>query len=56
MSKSKQTELDVDFIGGQEPLTQEEQLVISIFFANQKNKKVTTKLTGRKKSKKPIRA
>lgn len=54
MAKSKRTELDVDFIGGQEPLTKEEQLEISKFFAKKKTKKTSTNLLGRKKSKKTI--
>lgn len=29
--KNKQKELDVDFIGGQEPMTKEEELAISEF-------------------------
>lgn len=50
MAKSKQTELDVDFIGGQEPLTKKEQLEISKFFANQKTKRTSSKSISRKKS------
>jgi len=38
MAKLKPTLLNVDFIGGQEPLTHEEQLAISAFFKNQKKK------------------
>lgn len=56
MAKTKQTELDVDFIGGQEPLTIKEQQEISSFFANQKTKRTSTKSFGRKKSKKSIGA
>jgi hypothetical protein len=50
MAKSKQTELDVDFIGGQEPLTKKEQLEISKFFANQRTKRTSKKSIDRKKS------
>lgn len=34
--KNKQTELDVDFIGGQGPLTKEEEQAISKFIKAQK--------------------
>jgi hypothetical protein len=56
MAKSKQTELDVDFIGDQEPLSKEEQLAISNFFSSQMTKGATTKSIGRKKSKRTISA
>lgn len=56
MAKSKQTQLDVDFIGGQEPLTKEEQLEISKFFSSQKKKIKSPKFLGRKKSPKKIKA
>lgn len=56
MAKSKQTELDVDFIGDQEPLTKEEQLLISNFFSKKKPKRVSTKLYVREKSKRTTRA
>jgi hypothetical protein len=56
MAKTKSSELNVDFIGGQEPLTLEEQLAISAFFKNQKKKKLIAKSPVRSKSKKPISA
>ncbi|MDR1879467.1 MAG: hypothetical protein LBQ78_00865 [Tannerellaceae bacterium] len=34
--KKKNIELDVDFIGGQEPLTKEEEKLISDFFQSKK--------------------
>jgi len=37
--KNKQLELDVDFIGGQEPLTKEEELLISAFIKANKEKR-----------------
>ncbi len=37
--KSKQKELDVDFIGGQEPMTKEEELAISEFIRADKEKR-----------------
>lgn len=37
--KNKLKELDVDFIGGQEPLTKEEELVISAFIKAHKEKR-----------------
>ena len=41
--KNKLTKLDVDFIGGQEPLTKEEELLISSFIkANKEKNKLTT--------------
>jgi hypothetical protein len=50
--KPKKIELDVDFIGGQEPLTKEEEKNLSDYFA--KRKKITSskairKTTPRKK-------
>jgi len=36
MSKNKSTELDVDFIGGQGPLTKSEEQAISEFVKSQK--------------------
>lgn len=47
MAKTKSKELNVDFIGGQEPLTQEEQLAISTYFKNHKKKKTIAKSLGR---------
>jgi hypothetical protein len=37
--KNKLKELDVDFIGGQEPITREEELAISTFIQANKEKK-----------------
>lgn len=34
--KAKKTELDVDYIGGQEPLTAEEEKALSDFFKKRK--------------------
>ncbi|MBL0316695.1 MAG: hypothetical protein IPP69_13250 [Flavobacteriales bacterium] len=56
MAKSKSKKLNVDFIGGQEPLTQEEQLAISTYFKNHKKKKTIAKSLGRAKSKKRVSA
>lgn len=56
MAKTKSNELNVDFIGGQEPLTREEQLAISAFFKNQKKKKSIAKAPVRTKSKKRVDA
>lgn len=36
--KQSKNELDVDSIGGQEPLTKEEEIAISEFIRSQKNK------------------
>ncbi len=36
--KNKNKKLDVDFIGGQEPLTKEEELLISAFIKSNKEK------------------
>ena len=38
--KTRQTELDVDFIGGQGPLTKEEEKAISDFIKKNKSKTV----------------
>lgn len=56
MAKTKSNELNVDFIGGQEPLTIEEQLAISAFFKNHKKKKLIAKSPVRNKSKKRVSA
>ena len=47
----KRKELDVDFIGGQTPLTKEEEKAISDFINARKNKKRSTskKVSTRKK-------
>ena len=49
--KNKFTELDVDFIGGQEPITKEEELAISAFIRASKEKR---QLQAIRKSKKKI--
>ncbi len=46
--KNKQIELDVDFIGGQEPLTKEEELLISEFIKADKEKRA---LSSKRQSK-----
>lgn len=53
--KSKSTELDVDFIGGQGPMTKEEEKAISEYIRTQKllraKKQIrTTNTTHRKKT------
>ena len=40
--KTKKIELDVDFIGGQGPLTEEEEKALSEFFKQRKNTKNKT--------------
>ena len=37
--KNKLKELDVDFIGGQQPFTKEEEFAISVFIRKQKEKR-----------------
>ncbi len=49
--KNKFTELDVDFIGGQEPITKEEELAISAFIRASKEKR---QLQAIRKSKKKL--
>ncbi len=49
--KNKQKELDVDFIGGQEPMTREEELAISEFIRADKEKR---RLQGLRKAKTKI--
>lgn len=39
MMKAKKKELNVDFIGGQEPLTKEEENALSDFFKKKKEQK-----------------
>ncbi len=47
--KKDKTELDVDFIGGQEPLTLEEEKALSDFFKQSKLKaKKTLEVTNRR--------
>ncbi len=56
--KSKNTVLDVDFIGGQETLTKAEETAISNYFKSQRVKnsrkqssaKLSTKISSRKKA------
>ena len=43
MRNKKKMELDVDFIGGQEPLTKEEQQAISDYLKQRKEKKAQIK-------------
>ena len=38
--KTTRKELEVDYIGGQEPLTVQEENALSAFFKNKKSKKV----------------
>jgi hypothetical protein len=38
--KRKQLELDVDFIGGERPLTEEDKIAISAFFRAHKKKHI----------------
>jgi hypothetical protein len=55
--KTKTKELDVDFIGGQGPLTKEEEELISNYLKNQKILKNKTAASSRKKpSKKKVAA
>lgn len=56
--KNKDKELDVDFIGGQKPMTKEEELAISKFIRANKEKKKqqslrNTKLKTLSKEKQP---
>lgn len=56
--KNKQKELDVDFIGGQEPMTKQEELAISEFIRAAKEKRRLqqlrkTKIKTSSKSKHP---
>jgi hypothetical protein len=50
--KRKSTELDVDFIGGQDPMTKEEEKAISEFIKGQKllraKKQIRTNKTSRR--------
>lgn len=56
--KNKHIELDVDFIGGQKPLTKEEELMISVFIKADKEKRrlklVKSKPTTKQKSKQTL--
>ena len=49
--KSKKVELDVDFIGGQEPLTKAEETAISNYFKSQKVKKSRKQVSSKLRSK-----
>ena len=42
--KTKKSELDVDFIGGQSSLTAEEEKALSDFFKKRKKSNATTKI------------
>lgn len=53
--KKKNIELDVDFIGGQEPLTKEEEQVISSFIAARKAQVLKKKSGGNKRMTNPRR-
>ncbi len=45
--KSKKNELDVDFIGGEKPLTKEEERALSDYFKAQKLKRNKSAITRR---------
>lgn len=49
--KSKNVELDVDFIGGQEPLTKAEATAISNYFKSQKLKSSRKQASSKSRSK-----
>ncbi|MBY0476730.1 MAG: hypothetical protein K2Q24_03725 [Chitinophagaceae bacterium] len=49
--KKKTKELNVDYIGGQGPLTKEEELAISAFIRKNKEKLKSKKLSGKSKIK-----
>jgi hypothetical protein len=52
--KIKKKELDVDFIGGQDPLTPEEEKALSVFFKKQllvQHKQITGRLSIKKRNK-----
>ena len=53
--KNKQAELDVDFIGGQGPMTKEEELIISEFICadKEKHRLQKAKIKTSSKSKQP---
>lgn len=46
--KNKLKQLDVDFIGGQEPMTKEEELAISSFIKAEKEKRRLQKIRKKK--------
>ncbi len=50
--KTKKTELDVDFIGGQSSLTVAEEKALSDFFKQRKISSTTTKIKQRRSSSK----
>ena len=50
--KTKKTELDVDFIGGQSSLTVAEEKALSDFFKQRKASSTTTKIKQRRSSSK----
>ena len=49
-TKIKNSEIDFDFIGGQEPLTKEEELAISEFIRAAKSRRLKRNLSRRKLS------
>lgn len=53
--KNKLKELDVDFIGGQEPITKEEELAISAFILAYKEKRKRRQQAIRKKQTKTLK-
>lgn len=54
--KTKNTELDVDFIGGQSSLTAAEEKALSDFFKQRKASVTTTKIKQRRNSAKREKA
>ena len=49
--KKQKVELDVDFIGGQEPLTKEEEVDLSVFFQSRRlTRQSSFRLRYKKKS------
>jgi hypothetical protein len=54
--KTKKTELDVDFIGGQGSLTIAEEKALSDFFSQRKIASATTKIKQRRSSSKREKA
>lgn len=53
--KSKLKELDVDFVGGQDPLTREEEKAISDFFRKQKEARKPKKLRITRKAARKVK-
>jgi hypothetical protein len=52
--KNKSKELDVDFIGGQDSLTKEEELAISEYIRNYKKKQANNKEQAGKRVRKKV--